>query len=225
MQDNMRFYVEQITRAQEDERKRIARELHDEASPPLLLLIQQIDAITSSTKHLSESRVEALENLRTRALETLEGLRRCAQDLRPRILDDLGLIAALEWMAEDLEKNYGIATKVEVAGIERSFPDEIQVLLFRIAQEAMSNIRRHAKASEAEVKLESDHDSIRMTISDNGKGFTPPAQANELARSGRLGIVGMSERARLLGGSLTIQSESHNGTKVFAEVPVPEHAK
>ena len=220
LQDNMRFYVEQITRAQEDERKRIARELHDEASPPLLLLIQQIDAITASTKRLSKSRAEELENLRTRAVETLEGLRRCAQDLRPRILDDLGLIAALEWVAEDLERSYGIATEVEVTGIERSFPDEVQVLLFRIAQEAMSNIRRHAKASKAVVKLESGHDSIRMTISDNGKGFKPPAQANELAKSGRLGIVGMGERARLLGGSLTIQSESGNGTKVFAEVPV-----
>jgi signal transduction histidine kinase len=216
----MRFYVEQITRAQEDERKRIARELHDETSPPLLLLIQQIDAITSSPKRLSKSLVEALENLRTKAIEALEGLRRCAQDLRPRILDDLGLIAALEWIAEDLEKSYGIATKVEVVGIEKSYPDEVQVLLFRIAQEAMSNIRRHAKASAAAVKLELEHDSIKMTISDNGKGFTPPARANELARSGRLGIVGMSERAHLLGGKLTIQSKAGGGTKVFAEVPV-----
>jgi PAS domain S-box-containing protein len=223
LQENMRFYVEQITKAQEDERKRIARELHDETSPPLLLLIQQVDALTSSTKHLSKSLAEALENLRRRAIEALEGLRRCAQDLRPRILDDLGLIAALEWMAEDLEKNYGIDTKVEVAGIKRSFPDEVQVLLFRIAQEAMSNIRRHAGASKAEVKLESGPDSIKMTISDDGKGFKLPDQVNELARTGRLGIVGMSERARLLGGNLTIKSKSGKGTRVFAEIPLPEH--
>jgi len=222
LQENTRFYVEQITRAQEDERKRIARELHDETSPPLLLLIQQLDTITSSTKRLSKSRAEALENLRKKAVEALEGLRRCAQDLRPRILDDLGLIAALEWMAEDLEKNYSIDTKVEVTGIERSLPDEVQVLLFRIAQEAISNIRRHAKASKAEVRLESGRDSIKMTITDNGTGFKPPAQANELARSGRLGIVGMSERARLLGGNLTIKSKTGKGTKVFAEVPVPQ---
>jgi PAS domain S-box-containing protein len=222
LQENMRFYVEQITRAQEGERKRIARELHDEASPPLLLLIQQVDAITSSPKHLSKSLAEALENLRRRAVETLEGLRRCAQDLRPRILDDLGLIAALEWMAEDLERNYGIVTKVEVSGIERSYPDEVQVLLFRIAQEAMSNIRRHARASNALVKLESGRDSIKMTISDDGKGFKPPAQVNELARSGRLGIVGMSERAHLLGGSMSVKSKAHKGTTVFTEIPVPD---
>jgi PAS domain S-box-containing protein len=221
LQENMRFYVEQITRVQEDERKRIARELHDEASPPLLLLIQQVDAITSSPKRLSKSLTEALENLRRRAVETLEGLRRCAQDLRPRILDDLGLIAALEWMAEDLERNYGIVTKVEVSGIERSFPDEVQVLLFRIAQEAMSNIRRHAKASNALVKLESVRDNIKMTISDDGKGFKLPAQTNELARSGRLGIVGMSERAHLLGGSLTMRAKSGKGTKVVVEIPLP----
>jgi PAS domain S-box-containing protein len=222
LQENMRFYVEQITRAQEDERKRIARELHDEASPPLLLLIQQIDTITSSTKHLSKSLSEALENLRRRAEETLEGLRRCAQDLRPRILDDLGLIAALEWIAEDLEKNHGIATEVEVTGIRRGFPDEVQILLFRIAQEAMSNIRRHAKASKAVVKLEAGRDNIRMSISDNGKGFEIPGQINELARSGRLGIVGMSERAHLLGGELKIKATSGNGTRVLVKIPLPE---
>ena len=221
LQENMRFYVEQITRAQEDERKRIARELHDETSPPLLLLIQQVDTITSSTKRLSKSLAEALENLRRRAVEALEGLRRCAQNLRPRILDDLGLIAALEWMAEDLEKNYGIYTRVEVSGIQPSFPDEVQILLFRIAQEAMNNIRRHAKASKAVVKLESGHDSIKMTISDNGKGLEIPGQVNELAKSGRFGIVGMSERARLLGGDLIIKSKPGKGTKVFTQIPLP----
>jgi len=222
LQENMRSYVEQITRAQEDERKRIARELHDEASPPLLLLIQQIDAITSSTKRLSKPLSEALENLRRKAEETLEGMRRCAQNLRPRILDDLGLIAALEWMAEDLEKSYGIATKVEVKGVKRDFPDEVQVLLFRIAQEAMSNIRRHAKASKAVVKLESEKDGIKMSVSDNGKGFEMPGQVNGLARSGRLGIVGMSERAHLLGGNLEIKAASGSGTKVLVKIPLPE---
>jgi len=218
MQENMRFYVQQITRAQEDERKRIARVLHDDAAPPLLLLIQRLDSTASHTR--PKSLKENLENLRSQAIEALEGLRRCAQDLRPRILDDLGLIAALEWMAEDLVKNYGIDAHVEVVGAERSLPAEAQLLLFRIAQEALSNIRRHAGASMAEAKLEFESDKVTMTISDNGKGFELPDQIEGLASSSKLGIIGMYERARLRGGSLRIQSELDKGTQVVAEVPL-----
>jgi len=221
LQENMRFYVQQITRAQEDERRRTARQLHDEMSSPLLLLVQRLDMIASCTHpKLPDSLKENLEDLRSQAIEALEGLRRCAQDLRPRILDDLGLIAALEWMAEDLVKNYGIDAHVEVVGTERSLPAEAQLLLFRIAQEALSNIRRHAGASMAEVKLEFQSDKVTMTISDNGKGFELPDQIEGLASSSKLGIIGMYERARLLGGSLRIQSELDKGTQVVAEVPL-----
>ncbi len=169
MQENLRFYVQQITRAQEDERKRVARQLHDEVAPPVLLLIQRLDAVASLTRpRLSKSLKDKLEELRRQAIGALEGVRRCAQDLRPSILDDLGLIAALEWMAEDLAKKYGIDAHVEVTGNERGLPGEVQLLLFRIAQEALSNIRRHAEASIAVVKLESGDSKIKMTTTDNG---------------------------------------------------------
>ncbi|GAH34753.1 unnamed protein product, partial [marine sediment metagenome] len=155
LQEDMRFYAQLIIKAQENESKRIARELHDEVSPPLLLLTQRLDSIASRTRpKLPDSIKEDLEDLRNQTIEALEGLRRCAQDLRPRILDDLGLVAALEWMAEDMEKNYGIKAHVEVIGTERGLPTEVQLLLFRIAQEALSNIRRHAEASAAKVQLE-----------------------------------------------------------------------
>jgi len=223
MQENMRFYVQQITRAQEDERKRIARQLHDDMAPPLLLLIQRLDSVTSRTRpKLHNSLKDALEDLRNQVIEALEYLRRFAQDLRPRILDDLGLIAALEWIAEDLAKNYGIDAHVEVAGIEHSLSAEVQLLLFRIAQEALSNIRRHAKASMAEVELKFENNKVRLSISDNGKGFDLPSHPESLASTGKLGIIGMYERARLLGGSLKVQSELGKGTQVVAEVPLPE---
>ena len=222
MQENLRFYTQQITRAQEDERKRIARELHDEASPLLLLLIQRLDATSSQAQPKLSTRLKkTLEGLRKQAVEALEGLRHYAQDLRPRILDDLGLIAALEWMAEDLVKNYGIDTDVEVIGNERSLPAEVELLLFRIAQEALSNTRKHASASTVVVRLEFSDNKIKMTVSDNGKGFKLPTQVNEFASTGKLGILGMYERARLLSGSLEIQSELGKGTQVVAEVPLP----
>ncbi len=221
LQENMRFYVQQVTRAQEDERKRIARELHDDVSPPLLLLIQRLDTITLGTQpKLSHSLKESLEGLRSQAIEALETLRRCAQDLRPRILDDIGLVAALEWIAEDMVKSQGIDAHVEVTGVEQTLPVETQLLLFRIAQEALNNIRRHAEASRAMVKLEFGDNSIKLTVSDNGKGFKLPERMGDLASIGKLGLAGMQERARLLGGSLKVESEPGKGTTVAVEAPV-----
>jgi len=219
LQENMRFYVQLITKTQEEERKRVARELHDDVSPLLLLLIQRLDTIIPSNRpKQSQALREKLEILRSQAVEALEQLRRCAQDLRPRILDDLGLAAALEWMAENMEENHGIKAHVEVIGNEGGLPAEVQLLLFRIAQEALSNIRRHAKASIAAVKLEIGDDSVTMTLSDNGKGFEVPERIEDLAGIGKLGIMGMSERARLLSGTLEIKSELGKGTQVVAKL-------
>jgi len=202
LQENSRFYVQLITKAQEEERKRIARELHDDVSSSLLLLIQHLDTlIPSSGSRQSQALKEEVETLRSRAVEALGQLRRCAQDLRPRILDDLGLVAALEWMTEDMGKNYGVMAHVEVTGTERGLPVAVQILLFRIAQEALSNIRRHAEASKVTVKLGFGDDSITMTVSDNGKGFEVPERIGDLLNAGSLGIMGMSERAQLLGGT------------------------
>ncbi|GAI53051.1 unnamed protein product, partial [marine sediment metagenome] len=221
LEENTRYYVQLITRAQEEERKRIARVLHDEVAPSLLLITQRLDTTTSGTRpRLPESLKENLEGLRSQAIEALEGLRRCAQDLRPGILDDLGLIAALEWMTEELVKDYGIDAHLEIVGTEHTLPAEVQLLLFRIAQEALSNIRRHAKASMAVVKLEFGDNKIKMTVSDNGKGLELPTRVEDLAGTGKLGIIGMYERARLLGGTLVVNSELGKGTKVIVESPL-----
>jgi signal transduction histidine kinase len=125
-------------------------------------------------------------------------------------------------MAEDLEKNHGDDTHVEVKGNERRLPAEIELLLFRIAQGALSNIRRHADASKAWLTMEFGKDKIILTVSDNGKGFELPRRIGDLAITGKLGLVGMPERARLAGGSLRIQSESGQGTRVVVELPFPE---
>jgi PAS domain S-box-containing protein len=222
LQENMHFYAQLVTKAQEEERKRLARELHDEVSSSLLLLTQGLDAIISSNRpRQSQALKEKLETLHSQAVEALEYVRRYAQDLRPRILDDLGLLPALEWIADDVEKNYGIKAHVEVTGNERSIPAEVQLLLFRIAQEALTNIGRHAEASTAMVKLEFGDDTITMTVSDNGKGFELPPRMEDLPKVGRLGLMGMSERAWLLRGTLEIKSELNKGTQVVTKVPLP----
>jgi PAS domain S-box-containing protein len=221
LQENMRFYGQLIIKAQEDERKRIARELHDDVSSSLLLLIQRLDAIASGGRpKLSHALKHSLEDLRSQAVAALDSLRRCAQDLRPRILDDLGLVAALEWMVEDMTKNQGIDTDVKVVGVGQSLPTETQLLLFRIVQEALSNIRRHAKASRATVTLEFRDKDITMSVADNGQGFELLGRIEDLASAGNLGIMGMSERAQLLHGTLEIKSELGKGTQVVIRVPL-----
>jgi len=221
LQENRRSYVQLITEAQEEERKRIARELHDDVSSSLLFLIQRLDMIVSDNRSKqSRALKEKVDILRSHAVETLEQLRRCAQDLRPPILDDLGLVAALEWVTEDMEKNYGIIAHVEVTGTERDLPAEVQLPLFRIAQEALGNVRRHAEASIATVNLSFEDDGITMTVSDNGKGFEVPERIENLLSAGSLGIMGMYERARLLNGTLEIKSELGKGTTIVMEAPL-----
>ena len=222
LQENMRFYVRQVTRAQEDERKRIARELHDDLAQSLLLLTQGLDFLSSTTrKKLSDAKLkQSLEKLRSQAIDTLEGLRRYAQDLRPPILDHLGLLPALEWMAEELAKKHGIDARVKVIGSERSLPVEVELLLFRIAQEALTNTRKHAEASRARITLEFGDDKVVLTINDNGKGFKLPRGLGDFASVGKLGLAGMQERARLIEGRLRIQSAVGKGTTVTVEVPV-----
>jgi len=221
LQENMKFYVQQITRAQEDERKRMSRELHDEVAPHLLLVIQHLDAIASNPRpRLPEPFKTKLEDLHTRVTGALETVRHFAQDLRPRIIDDLGLVAALEWMAENVSKDYAIDTQVKVLGQEQTLPDEVKLLLFRIAQEALNNVRRHAAASKACITLEFDEGRVVLTIRDNGKGFELPQRMGDLASIGKLGLAGMQERAQLIRGKLTIHSEMGIGTTVTVEAPI-----
>jgi len=220
MQENLRFYLQQITRAEEEERKRISRELHDETIQALVVLSRQLDGLASSGKGLSQGNSLLLENLRQQTNNIMQGVRRLSQDLRPAALDRLGLLSALEWLASDVAEYSGIATKVSVLGTERRLPEEAELVLFRIAQEALRNVWRHAKATQAEVVVEFDERKTRITVSDNGKGFKLPGTIGDLARDGKLGLAGMQERARLLGGSITVQSEPGRGSSITVEVPL-----
>jgi signal transduction histidine kinase len=135
------------------------------------------------------------------------------------VLDDLGLLPALELLGDDLEKQ-GIATSFNVIGEARRLMPEVEVMLFRIAQEAMRNLRWHAQASAAELAIEFGNAEVRVSVSDNGCGFRLPQRPGDLASRGKLGLAGMYERARLLGGTLVLKSRQGKGTTVTVEVPV-----
>jgi len=193
LQENLHYYLQQVTRAQEEERKRIARELHDETLQNLIAISRQMEKITSS---------DALW-----------------EDLRPSVLDDLGMLPALELLADDLDKR-GIATSFKTVGEARRLIPEIEVMLFRIVQEAVSNIWRHSQASTAELVIEFSDALVRLNIGDDGKGFRLPQRVVDMAGLGKLGLTGMHERAKLLGGNLTLTSTQGKGTTVTVEVPL-----
>jgi PAS domain S-box-containing protein len=220
MRENQRFYLQQITRAQEEERERIARELHDDTIQYLVVLARQLDDLANSSKSMSKEDKASLENLRQQTNSIMEGVRRLSHDLRPATLDRLGLVAALEWLASSIEKLSGIDVKVEKSGAERRLPGEVELVMFRIAQEALSNVRRHSRANNAEVMVEFDDKKVRMTIRDNGKGFALPEKVDDLLKKGKLGLAGMQERIQLLNGSLKIESQPGKGTTVVIEAPI-----
>ncbi len=221
MQDNLRFYLEQVLRAQEEERKRLSRELHDDTSQSLLLLIRRLDALASDPKNKLDKPVkDEIARLHNLTVEILDGLRRYAQELRPAVLDQVGLVAALRWIAENIIREQGIEVNVEVVGEEREITPETKLVVFRIAQEALTNVKKHAEATEASVKMQCSTDKIVVTIVDNGKGFKLPKRLGDLASAGMLGLAGMEERARLLGGTLQVQSKPGEGTAVTAELPL-----
>lgn len=218
MRENLRYYLQQVTRAQEEERKRIARELHDETLQNLIVISRQLEKITSSDALWEES-LGVVRGLKKQIETAVQEMRRFSHDLRPSVLDDLGLLPALELLADDLERQ-GIYTNFTVVGDSRRLPPEVEVMLFRIAQEAVRNIWRHAQASAAEMAIEFTDGFLRVTIKDNGKGFLLPQRLGDLAGLGKLGLAGMQERVRLLGGNLRIDSKPDNGTAIIAEVRV-----
>ena len=211
MRQNMEYYMKQVTRAHEDERLRISRGLHDDTAQALATLSRGLDSLITGEKKLMKPVIERLEKLHEMADSALEGVRRFSQDLRPSILDDLGLVPALEWLITDLEKGYGMATKVAVTGSRRRLTPEKELTVFRIAQEVLSNVRRHSQASTVEMTLDFGADALTLIISDNGQGFNMPQRTSDLALSGKLDIIGMRERARLIGGTLIVQPELGGG--------------
>ncbi|UCG83222.1 MAG: PAS domain S-box protein [Dehalococcoidia bacterium] len=220
MRENEQFYLQQVTIAQEEERKRIARELHDDTTQELIVLSRELDELYSKANNLSEDDKSRLNKLWHQTNSIIAGVRRLSQDLRPATLDRLGLLPSLEWIAANLKEHSGINVHVVSTGDQRRLASEQELVLFRIVQEALSNVWRHSGATTVEITVEFKATEIKITIQDNGQGFSVPDGMGDLAKEGKLGLAGMQERAKLLGGSVTVNSKPGKGTVVVVEAMV-----
>jgi signal transduction histidine kinase len=208
--------LERVITVQEEERQRIARELHDETGQALTSLMVRLRMMHQlcPTPEL-KSQVEDLRKLAARTLENIHAL---ALNLRPSVLDDLGLSAALERYANDCRHRYTIDIDLAVYGVEeKRLPTAVETALYRIVQEGLTNIARHAQAKTASILIERHNGRVRAIIEDDGIGFDHDS-AN--TKSQRLGLYGMRERTELLNGKFTIESEPGKGTSIYVEVPV-----
>jgi len=217
--DLLEAYANQVVLGQEDERRRIAQELHDGPLQALIHLCRQIDALDARPDDMTAPSAP-LATMRTTVEETVAELRSIARGLRPSILDDLGLVASLNQVVLEAIGRGGLAGEFQVSGTERRLPPDVELTVFRIAQEAVTNVERHASAGRLTVTLDFDEGDLRLRVEDDGIGFARH-QVRDSVDGYSLGLPGMHERARLAGGRLVVRSTPGKGTSVEARMPVP----
>jgi len=209
-----------VQRAQENERKRIARELHDDLGQRISALKMTLALYEAEiSKHVPAAvrdRLTGTKELATQLDGMATAMRRIAADLRPPVLDDLGLEAALEWMTENFELRYGVPAQCQISGDELHFNELAAISLFRVAQEALTNVARHAKATKVAVTLSADDQDCQLRIQDNGVGLPK----EWILRPDAFGLRGMRERIAQLGGNLFVEGKPGAGVTIAAKVPL-----
>lgn len=208
-----------LLHSQEEERKRISRELHDDTAQVLTNVILRLEmSETMVPPEFSDVR-EALRELKEITASALERVHKMAFDLRPAMLDDLGLIPTIRWYIRNHIEKADLKVVFEVMGEEVKLPPQVEIAVLRIIQEALTNVKKHAQAKETFVRLGFKDDEVTITIKDDGKGFDPKKALSKSTKREALGLMGMQERAELLGGALNIESQSGKGTKVKVRIP------
>ena len=217
-QNGLHDYIGAITTAQEEERQRLARELHDDTIQAVIALKQRVQLAQKSVK--TPGGHQALGELETLAEQTVENLRRLTRALRPIYLEDLGLVTALEMLARDMSQSNHVEIDFQKHGQERRLPGEVELVFYRIAQEALNNVVRHAKASQAMLEIIFRDEGVSLEVSDNGIGFQVANSPTDFAPSGHFGLLGMHERAELIGARLEVQSEAGKGTRLSVHTSI-----
>lgn len=215
-QEGLRGYIGAITFAQEEERLRLARDLHDDTIQSVIALKQRVQLAQKSIKDLPSRKT--LAELETLSEQTIENLRRMTRSLRPIYLEDLGLVTALEMLARETSQNSGIQIEFHKTGEEQRLAREVELALYRMAQEALSNVARHSQATRADLRISFGIKGIELEVNDNGIGFDMPKSPTDFAASGHFGLLGIRERAELIGASLEVESALGKGSRLKVKV-------
>ncbi len=216
----LRALTMQAITAQEDERKRIARNLHDDTGQALSSLIITLERMETGLPPTDSELRPRLAAAREVATRTLEDLRKLIYGLRPSMLDALGLVPAIRWLARSSLEETGAQLSFEAFDDTTRLPAAVETAVFRIAQEAIHNIVRHARAQHVTVRLDLERAAVVLRVEDDGLGFDVSRTSAEAVRQRRLGLLGIQERVELLGGDLMVDSEPHGGTRLQARVPL-----
>jgi two-component system, NarL family, sensor histidine kinase DegS len=224
MQKKLRQLTRQIISAQEEERKQISRELHDEVVQTLVGINVELSALSTGASIGLSSLKAKIAHTQRLVENSVKAVHRFARELRPAVLDDLGLIPALHAYSKNLAERRKLKIRMTAFGGVEALGSAKRTVLFRVAQEALTNVARHANATEVGMSISEVSGKIRMEISDNGQSF-PVRKTLSAKNPKRLGLIGMKERIEMVGGSLTIESIRGKGTTVCAEIPFTEKLK
>jgi len=214
-----RLRASQIIQAQEQERRRIARELHDETSQVLTSLLISLTVLEESVE--TQEAHDRIADTRALAHSTLRAIRNLSIDLRPSALDDLGLLPALRWYVKEYQKKCSIEVEFHATGLKERLPAEMETALYRIVQECLTNTAKHANARKVKILLKEDSDRVYARITDDGQGFDYDTLLKTPGQERGLGLAGMQERAVLLNGKLNIHTAEGQGTTIEVNIPLP----
>ena len=216
----LRELSQKLVQAQEEERKRLSRELHDEVGQALTGLRMELANLVAARDQDGAVFEERVSELKRQVEQLLRSVRSMSMGLRPAMLDDLGLSPALEWQAREFTRRSGTPVELRIDGTVELLPEPHRVCIFRVTQEALTNCARHSSASQIQIGLHGGADAVLLTIQDNGRGF----DSSDTARRG-LGLLGLEERVRELGGRLDIFTLPERGTTLRIEIPLAKEAR
>lgn len=214
--ESLRALSARLLSLQEDERRRLSREVHDELGQSLTAIKMEVEALRRAGGADSDGQRPAIDRINGVIASTIETIRRMARGLRPGALDDLGLVAAVEGLVRDFEERSGVACRLQVPAEELDLDSDRAIAVFRVVQEALTNVARHAGASRVSVRLSAGNGALRLTVRDNGRGIT----LGETDNRGSLGLIGIRERVRLCGGRVGLKGSPGTGTVLRVQIPL-----
>jgi len=215
--ENLRLYAKLITKSQENERKRISKDLHDETLQALFGVCTDIDAFINE-KELSRKTLELLRETQTKIGNIMDETRYFCHNLRPGLIDRFGLLPALRLQVREMNQQSAFECSLNIVGRVRRLPTDVELVIFRIVQEAMTNIKKHANASKVEIQIKYSKANVKMLIRDDGVGFQVPAKIDAYVIEGKLGLIGMQERINSVAGKLSISSMPEKGTVITVDI-------